>query len=178
MGSPSLPDVPRRIAARLAAVGLVLLLVVGVGGMAAMGLGPFAGDAPANSTTTPAAGGSVDGGGPGAGHVRPFSFDVRAVEPCGTTCRDVTVMLTNNGGKPREDVAVATTISAGDDRVWSGETSVGTLGPRESTTRTQRVDVGFVGGARIRRNGGVATVRAVVRWSEGSATFRERWRVS
>ncbi|MFB6079576.1 MAG: hypothetical protein ABEJ81_01035 [Haloferacaceae archaeon] len=113
---------------------------------------------------------------------RPFSLAIRNVETCGKTCRDVTVSLTNNADHPRRDVAVTTKMyagkTAGENRVWTGEKSVGRLGAGASTTRTQRVKVGFLGGAKIKRHGGTVTVVTVVRWDGGSVRFTERKRVA
>jgi len=100
------------------------------------------------------------------------------IETCGRTCRDVTVTLTNNGGHARENVTVETTMYAGQDAVWQGEASVGTLGAHASRTQTRHVDVGLVGGAKIQQNGGVVTIVTDVHWTGGSARFTERRKVA
>lgn len=191
----------RRAGVPVAAVCLVALLVLGVGGMVALEAGPLGGanDAPATQTPTPTAGadglsddgdGSSDEGGDdssddgsdgasaSASPERPFTLRIRNVEKCGRACRDVTVALVNDGGTPRTGIEAATTMYAGDDVVWEDEASIGRLGPGESTARTERVKVGFVGAAKIKRNGGTVTVETVVRWDGGSTTFTERKRVA
>jgi len=60
-------------------------------------------------------------------------------------------------------------VYAGQDSVWQGEASVGTLASDESTRRTEHVDVGYVGGAKIERNGGTVTIETVVRWDGGGS---------
>ena len=167
----------------LVAAGALVVLVIAVllvGGTFAFGVGPFGGEGgPAAESTTPTAtdgGSESDAGGSANGpdHVRPFTVSVDRVEECGNTCRDVTASLTNNGGNPRESVTVTTEIYAGEDRVWKGGRDLGTLAPDETETRTHRVDVGYLGGAKIKGNGGTVTVVTTVDWSDGSATYREQ----
>ncbi|MFB6154466.1 MAG: hypothetical protein ABEJ22_01130 [Haloferacaceae archaeon] len=177
-------ETPQRASVTVVAVGvLVALLVVGIGGMYVLGVGPLAGGGDAQTSPVPGptatdSSGSSNGTSAPAGHERPFTFVIDDIETCGNTCRDVTVTLTNNGGNARSNVTVTTTMYAGNDSVWTGEESVGTLDADESTTRTQRVDVGYVGGAKIKQNGGTVTVVTVVRWDGGSATFREKKQVA
>lgn len=157
----------------LAAVGvLAVVALVAVGGIAALGVGPFASDAGG----PPQPGQQAGGGGepPSEDHVRPFSIDIRKIEQCGNTCRDVTVSITNNGGNARENVTVTTNIYTGNDSVWHGEEAAGTLASDETLTRTKRIQVGVVGGAKIKRNDGKILIETVVRWDGGSATFSER----
>ncbi|QIO21746.1 hypothetical protein [Haloarcula sp. JP-L23] len=152
-------------------VGLVVgALLLAAGGIVAVGFGPFGGgdDTQTQPTATP------NEATPGENHVRPFTIDVRNIETCGNTCRDVTVKITNNGGNPRENISVTTTIYTGNSSVWEGEESVGTLGPDESSTKTKRIDVGFVGGGKIKQNDGKILIETVVHWDGGSATFSER----
>jgi hypothetical protein len=128
--------------------------------------------------TTEHDGATESGDDSSGGGQRPFTLDVEKLDDCGNTCRDVTVSLTNNGGNPRENVSVTTNVYAGQDSVWQGEASVGTLASDESTRRTEHVDVGYVGGAKIERNGGTVTIETVVRWDGGAATYREQRQVA
>lgn len=163
------------------AVGLVVVLLLGVAGLVALGVGPLGGSGDAPPAATPAGpsdGSAQNGSAPGPDHVRPFTLDIRDIQECGRTCRDVTVALTNNGGNPRENVTVTTTIYAGEDAVWEGEEPVGTLDSDETTVRTERVDVGLVGGAKIERNDGRVTIETVVRWDGGSASYHEQRQVA
>lgn len=219
--SHSVATIPTAIA-----VGVVALVVLGAGGVVALGIqAPTASDGPTNAASAPATatptatptptaeddgsstdaatadGSSADDSSdddssddgssddtsseePAASTQpkRPFSLAIGEIENCGRTCRDVTVTLTNNGGDARRGVAVSTAMyagkTAGQNRVWRGEASIGRLGPGASTTRTERVKVGFVGGAKIKQHGGTVTVETVVRWDGGSVTFTERKQVA
>ncbi|MBX0322939.1 hypothetical protein EGH21_07850 [Halomicroarcula sp. F13] len=172
--SKSGSETSRRASATVVAVGLVVgALLLAAGGIVALGVGPFGADngtqtTPTGPTATP------NENTPGENHVRPFTIDIRSIEKCGETCRDVTVAITNNGGNARENVTVTTNIYAGNDTVWNAEESVGTLASDASRTETKRIDVGLVGGAKIKQNDGEITIETVVRWEGGSATFSER----
>lgn len=164
----------RRASVSVVGVGLLVgAVVLTVGGMVVLGVGPFAGGADTPERSAPATA-TPNEATPGENHVRPFSIDIRNIQQCGETCRKVTVRVRNNGGNPRENVTVTTNIYAGEDVVWDGAESPGTLAADEAVTRTKRIDVGLVGGAKIERNDGMITVETVVRWDDGSATFRER----
>ena len=176
------------------AIGLVIVAVAAliVGGALMFGIGPFGGvpaggGGPADGSAAPtpaddrsgAGEASQTGNDPGASEtgpdrVRPFTVSVGRIEECGNTCRDVTASITNNGGNPRPNVTVSTEIYAGGDRVWEGRRELGTLAPDETKTRTERVDVGFLGAAKIKGDGGNVTIVTTVDWSDGSATYRER----
>lgn len=173
-------ETSRRASTTVVALGLVVTVLV-VGGLLAVGQGPLGGSGDASTTpaqTTEHGGAAESGDDSSGGGQRPFTIDVEKIENCGKTCRDVTVSLTNNGGNPRENVSVTTTVYAGQDSVWRGEASIGTLGSDESTRRTERVDVGYVGGARIERNDGTVTIETVVHWDGGEATYREQRQVA
>ncbi|SFR96564.1 hypothetical protein SAMN05216559_1644 [Halomicrobium zhouii] len=179
-GSKPGRETSRRASTTLVALGLVVTVLV-IGGMLALGQGPLggAGDAqttPAQTTEHGEAAASDDDS--SGGGERPFTIDVQKIENCGKTCRDVTVSLTNNGGNPRENISVTTTVYAGQDSVWQGEAAIGTLASDESTRRTEQIDVGYVGGAKIERNGGTVTIETVVHWDGGEATYREQKQVS
>lgn len=166
-------ETSRRASATVVAVGLVVgALLLAAGGIVALGVGPFGADSTQTTPTAPTA--TPNENTPGENHVRPFTIDIRNIEKCGETCRDATVAITNNGGSARENVTVTTNIYAGNDTVWSGEESVGTLASDATSTETKRIDVGFAGGAKIKQNDGQITIETVVRWEGGSATFSEQ----
>ncbi|MCU4802584.1 hypothetical protein OB920_19650 [Halobacteria archaeon HArc-gm2] len=162
------------------ALGIVVTVIV-VGGLVAFGQGTFGGSGDAHTTPAQTAdhGGAAesDDDSSGGGE-RPFTLDVQKIENCGKTCRDVTVSLTNNGGNPRENISVTTTVYAGQDSVWQGEASIGTLASDESTRRTEQIDVGYVGGAKIERNDGTVTIETVVHWDGGEARYSEQRQVA
>ena len=176
MAGPGQPSEPSRgVTTTVSAAGVVAVVLLAVGGMVALGVGPLGG--PGNSTApSPVASGGH--GGSSGGHVRPFSFTVQQIDRCGSTCRDVTVTLTNNGGHARGGIVVKSWIYAGNDTVWKGSQAIGTLGGGASTTETQRVDVGLVDGAKIKQHGGVVTIVTVVDWDGGSATYRTQRQVA
>lgn len=168
-------ETSRRASATVLVVGLVVgALVLAAGGLVALGVGPFGDGGGAQEQTTPSSATDGDGATPSANHVRPFTIDIRNIEKCGETCRDVTVEITNNGGNARENITVTTNIYAGNDSVWNAEESTGPLASDESVTETKRIDVGLVGGAKIKQNDGKIRIETIVRWDGGSATFSER----
>lgn len=164
----------------LIGVGVVLLACVAVA--LAFALGPLGGVGGSAASNDPGGGPPTVAPGNGSanppGHVRPFGLGIDGIDRCGYTCRDVTASLTNNGGNPRRNVTVQTDIYAGEDRVWNGTRTVGTLGAKQTVTRTTRVDVGYVGAAKIEHNGGNVTIVTTVRWDHGSATYRDRRNVA
>lgn len=103
-----------------------------------------------------------------------LKLDIRGMSKCGTTCRDVTVTLSNAGAAPVHDVAVTATIYTGGDAIWEGTERVGTIDARESYTATKRVQIGYADGIKIERNGGEVTLEAVVTSDQGTQVIRER----
>ena len=134
-------------------------------------------EAPATRTDT-----SDGDGGVGTSATTPsdsgYALTIETVENCGRTCRDVTARLDNTVGAAREDVRVTTEMYADGDLLWSGDETVGRLGPGESRTLTARVDVGFSGGLAISANDGYVTIVTVVRSENGTARFSERRKVA
>lgn len=137
--------------------------------------------------TDGAASGGADGDGSGGGGSDAadetttgprFSLVVGEVTECGAVCRDVTATVTNEGDERATGVTVETRVFAGGDRVWRGTADLGTVDAGESVTRTQRVNVGYFGAAKIQANDGRVTIRTTVRWDGGEETFSERVDVS
>lgn len=191
------PETSRNTRTTMMAIGLVGILLLGTGGMLALDVGPLGGGSDAPSTATPAEpaddGSSGDSGGEADSSsgdddegddsssdrtVRPFTIDTKRIEQCGNTCRDVTVSLTNNGDNTRKGITVTTKMYTDGERIWTGEKSVGTLGSDEATTRTARVQIGFVDAAKVKNNGGTVTIETIVRWNNGSETYREQRQVA
>jgi hypothetical protein len=169
------------------------------------GIGPFDADATGGASTTPdptdpgrsgesndrAGSGSSGGtGGTGSGggstdarEPPPYALDVLGIEPCGNTCRDVTVRLTNERDTAARDVVVHTRIYAGnttasDARVWEGRREVGSLAAGGSTTATERVSLSYFEALSVTRGGGWVTIVTTVESAEGTETFRERREVA
>lgn len=107
-----------------------------------------------------------------------YEFVIENIEKCGTTCRDVTARLTNDGAEARQDVRVTTKMYADGDLLWSGNETVGTLDSGESHHSTKRVDVGFSGGMAIRSNDGYVTIVTIVESASGTTRFSERRKVA
>jgi len=119
-------------------------------------------DASTNATPEPAA----------------FRLVVDSVENCGTTCRDVTVTIRNVGGRSAEDVDVRVRLLADGDRLWSGSESFDAIGEGERRRQTRRVDVGFVGAAKVEAKDGYVTIETTIEWDGGRQTLSERRKVA
>lgn len=103
-----------------------------------------------------------------------YALDIRSIETCGNTCRDVTAALTNEGSSARRNVTATTEVYADGDLLWSGNESVGTLSAGESHASMKRVQVGYAGGMKIRANDGYVTIVTVVRSDGGTTRFSDR----
>lgn len=167
--------------------------VLGVAIAMSAGIGPFAdddgsvGDFP-TATETPSAGdgGGGGGGGDGSGDggdaeetpQAPFATRIDSIESCGETCRDVTATLINQQDREATGVTVYTRIHEGNgtdgDVVWEGSHEVGTLGPGESDTETQRVELGYFDALAIQQNGGWITVVTTIETDQQTLTYQER----
>lgn len=122
---------------------------------------------------------SVDGGsGDAAPAPASFRFDVRGVEDCGTTCRDVTVSVKNRGDTDAEDVDVKVKLLADGDEIWTGTQSYERVAAGQARTETRRVKIGYFDGARIKANDGYVTIRTTITWDGGKETFSERRQVA
>lgn len=168
----------------------VAIGVLGVGGMAlGGGPGPSLGDADATTEPFPTAtdggisgadeGSSVDGSTTSTPVDQPFAVVIDGVEECGTTCRDVTVSLTNQQAEPAGDVVVYSRVfagnsTAGSDLVYRGEESVGTLGAGETYTTTERVELSYGDAYAIDQADGWVTIQTTVETADRTVTFTER----
>lgn len=134
---------------------------------------PDAGDGSTTTTTTASESPGATSTDAGSG----YALDIRSIEKCGSTCRDVTAALTNENSSARRNVTATTEVYADGDLLWSGNESVGTLSAGESHVSTKRVQVGYAGGMKIRANDGYVTIVTVVRSDDGTAEFSERRKV-
>jgi hypothetical protein len=112
-----------------------------------------------------------------------FAFEVRQIESCGQTCRDVTSSVSNTGDAAATDVVVYSRIFVGnstseDDLAWQGKEQVGTLPAGETYTATNRVELSYGEALAIQQNGGWITVQTTVQSDEKTVTFTERYDVA
>lgn len=118
-------------------------------------------------------------GAPTATSRPPFAFAVGSIDPCGPTCRDVTITLRNQQDEPATGVVVTARLYAGDTtasdaQVWAGEEQVGVLDAGAAVTATKRIDLGIVGASRVQAAGGRVTVAVTVRSDGPTVAFTVR----
>lgn len=177
---------------------LLVVLTVGVVaagalGFAAVGPAPDDGDLGDDefptATAAPDDGSSSSGGestataGTATPVAAPFAVTVDDVENCGTTCRDVTVSLTNRQADDATGVDVYTRVFAGNstdeaDLVWSGQESVGRLDAGATHTTTRRVELSYSEALAVQDADGWVTVQTTVQTDDRTVTFSERRQVS
>lgn len=121
-----------------------------------------------------------DGGSSGSSDsAPPFTFTIDSIENCGTTCRDVTVTLTNEQSHAASDVTVYTRIYAGnttseDAIVWQGKEPVGSMAAGASVERTQRVSLSYGEAYEVKQHDGWITVVTTVQSANETVTFESR----
>lgn len=113
----------------------------------------------------------------------PFAVTVDGVENCGTTCRDVTVSLTNRQADAATGVEMYTRVFAGDstdgaDLVWNGQESVGPLDASATHATTKRVDLSYAEALAVQDADGWVTVQTTVQSDGRTVTFAERRQVN
>lgn len=101
-------------------------------------------------------------------------MQVVRVAACGSTCRDVTANLHNDGTVDLTNVEVYTTIYAGDQIVWVDAERVGTIDAGSTYTTTKRVRVAAGDVLKIHSNGGAVTVKTVLEFDQGSKVVTEQ----
>jgi hypothetical protein len=157
----------------LAAVGVLLLVTAGVALTGAVGF--FGGgetDAVTESPTvpTPSDTPTTDG--------QPFTLDTRGVEACGMLCRNVTSTVTNEQSTVARDVTIHTRLYAGIDTEgevrWEATERVDRLGPGETYSTTQRVELPLEDALAIRDADGWVTIRTTVESANQSVTVTDR----
>ncbi|MDQ2049375.1 hypothetical protein RBH26_02635 [Natronolimnohabitans sp. A-GB9] len=106
-----------------------------------------------------------------------FELSDYEIVECGTTCRDATAELANDGDDDASDVTVSVTVSADGTDVWESEEDIGTLEAGDTVTREERVDLGYRDAARVRANDGDVDVTTVVESDEEKAEFENEQNV-
>lgn len=103
----------------------------------------------------------------------PFGFNIEKIEKCGRTCRDVTASLTNNQNAPTEDVVVRSVIFTGGDKIWEGQSNLGTIAPGESVTNTKRVKLGYTDAYKVKQNDGKIVIKTYVITEDATYVYKE-----
>lgn len=109
----------------------------------------------------------------------PFTFTVQSIENCGTTCRDVTVKLTNNTDQTAKNVEVYTRIFAGKTtkqgaKIFEERRQVGDIPAGGSKTETTRVKLSYSEGFKVQQNDGWITILTTVSSEERTFTFKQQ----
>ncbi|WP_435098628.1 hypothetical protein [Halarchaeum sp. P4] len=167
-------------------VAVVLLGGAVVGGAVIAGVGPFgATTSPVSTggdTNEPSDNGARAGGTGGndtgnqtsePSDAGPFAFTVTNVSTCGTTCRDVHVVLANTGERNASNVSVSVVITTGGDQIWQNTQQVGRLAAGASTNRTAHVELSYFQAAKVKGNGGKITIHTTVSSSLGTYSFTQ-----
>lgn len=101
-----------------------------------------------------------------------FEATVERVETCGTTCRTLTYALENRGTDPAPDVVVRIRVFTGGKKIWDKEQVVGSIGAGETRSGISRdIDVGLLGGRKIKSNDGEVVIELTPRAAGVSETF-------
>lgn len=146
-------------------------------------------------TTSGGSGGGSGGGDDGSGSggsgttattttaaPEPFDFRIGSIEECGSTCRDVTVTLTNQQETTAEDVTVYSRIFVGKgtdgDVVWQDSEDLGDLSSDESVTRTKRVELSFSEAYAVQQNDGWITIQTTIQTADRTVTFTDQRQVA
>lgn len=103
---------------------------------------------------------------------------VEEVTSCGTTCREVTATVSNDGDEAAENVTVETTIFTDGDEIWSNSFEVGTLEADDSATSTERIELGYGDALAVQRNDGWITIETVIEFDDGTEVFSEERQVT
>lgn len=103
---------------------------------------------------------------------------VEEVTSCGTTCREVTATVSNDGDEAAENITVETSISTDGDEIWSNSYEVGTLEADDSATSTERIELGYGDALAVQRNDGWITIETVIEFDDGTEVFTEERQVS
>ncbi|WP_323675980.1 hypothetical protein [Halorubellus sp. PRR65] len=101
-----------------------------------------------------------------------FEASVVRIEKCSATCRTLTYALENRGADPAPDVVVRIRVFTGGEKVWDEERSVGGIDAGDERPDISRdIDVGLLGGGKIKRNDGEVDIRLTARAAGVSETF-------
>ena len=109
---------------------------------------------------------------------KPFVFSIESVEDCGLNCRDVTLTLENNRSTNASNITVESTIYAGNgtdgQAIWEETETVESLGPDESVTRTERVELSLFDLVAVNQEDGWITIETTVHSTDENMTIVER----
>ncbi|WP_324665190.1 hypothetical protein [Haloarcula sediminis] len=162
----------------LAAVGVLLLVTAGVALTGVVGLFGSDGTGVATESATvptPTETPTADGGTPAS---QLFTLDTRGVEMCGMLCRNVTSTVTNEQDTAARDVTIRTRLYAGNDTGgevrWQGVERVDRLGPGETYSTTQRVELPLEATLAVRDADGWVTIHTTVETADQSVTVTDR----
>jgi len=101
-----------------------------------------------------------------------FEASVEAVEKCSKTCRTLTYALQNRGADPAPDVTVRIQVFTDGEEIWDKDQSVGTLDARSQRSGiTRDIDVGLLGGQKIKSNDGEVVIELTPQAAGVSETF-------
>ncbi|WP_262179914.1 hypothetical protein [Haloarcula laminariae] len=166
----------------LAVLGVLLVVTAGVAltglfglfGSGGTGTATESAAVPTPTETPPAERGTTAG--------EPFTLDTRRVDPCGMLCRNVTSTVTNEQSTVARDLTVRTRLYAGNDTDgevrWRGTERVARLGPGETYTATQRVELQLDAALAVRDADGWVTIRTTVESADQSVTITDRRQVT
>ena len=111
----------------------------------------------------------------------PFSLTVDQLEPCGPTCRDVTLTVRNEQSTAATDVGITAVIYAGQGTegtaVWTGYEYVGTVDGGAEHQLTERVSLSLRQAAAVQNAGGFVTVQTTIEYDDRVVTFTRQRRV-
>lgn len=101
-----------------------------------------------------------------------FEATVERVEKCSATCRTLTYALENRGTDAAPDVVVRIRVFTGGKKVWDKEQAVGSIDAGGTLSGISRdIDVGLLGGRKIKSNDGEVVIKLTPRAAGVSETF-------
>jgi archaellum component FlaG (FlaF/FlaG flagellin family) len=97
---------------------------------------------------------------------------VENIEKCGRTCRTLTYTLKNLGSDPAPSVMVGIEVFTGGNSIWNKDQDIGEVGAKTKRTGISKdIDVGLLGGQKIKSNDGKITVELTPKDEDVSKTF-------
>lgn len=104
-----------------------------------------------------------------------LDLEITNITECGTTCRDVTYVVSDAAGDGARGVSTDTTITSGGERIWEGQQDLGDVPAGGSVEQTTRVEVGFGEARTVQENDGRVTIEIELAADGQSETIvRER----
>ena len=96
-----------------------------------------------------------------------FQIELLGITKCGTTCREVTLELTNAGNTTVRNITTEAVIRAGEAPIWNGTEEVGTLEAEETYQTTKRVEISGDDVLSVKRNENVIIATVFLRTAQG-----------